>query len=119
MYEIKTSNYVQSKKILIDDKEWTMSAPGAGDELVLGQAKRRAELVQKKIDAGTAVDEDYNTYDRLENKMFEVFSKIFQDKTEDNSEVKGWLDSTPMVVIYAIVEDIKKQAEAKDGTQVS
>lgn len=122
MYEIKTSNYVTSKKILLDGQEWTMTAPGAGDELALGQAKRRSEMIEKKIQAGTASDEDYDTYDRLEDRIFKLFAKIFRDSTPDNSQVAAWLDATPMAVIYAIMEDIQKQAEAKelaDGTEVS
>ena len=122
MYEIKTSNYVTSKKILVDGEEWTMTAPGAGDELALGQAQRRSEMIQKKIDANTASDEDYDTYERLENRMFELFAKVFRDSTPDNSQVKAWLNATPVSVIYAILEDIQKQVQAKessDGTEVS
>jgi hypothetical protein len=118
MYEIKTSNYVSSKKILIDGQEWTMTAPGAGDELALGQAKRRSEMIQKKIESGTAVEEDYDLYEKLEDRMFKIFIKLFRDSTPDNSQVTAWVNSTPLGVIYAIMEDIKKQAEEKDA-QVS
>jgi hypothetical protein len=113
MYEIKTSNYIKSSKILVDGKEWTMTPPGAGDELALNQAKRRAELLEKKVQNGTATEEDYDTYDKLENRMYSVFQKIFSDGTPDNSAVTAWLDSLPMVVIMAILEDIQKQATDK------
>lgn len=110
MYEIKTSNYLKSRKILVDGQEWTMHPPGAGDELALNQGKRRAERLEKKIQDGTATDADYDTYDRIENNMYNIFRKMFKDKTEDNSQVNAWLNSTPMVVIMAILEDIQKQA---------
>jgi hypothetical protein len=115
MYEIKTGNYLKQRKILIDGNEWTMTAPGAGDELALGQARRRVELIQKKVDGGTAVEADYDMYDRLEDKMFNTFSRMFKDTTEDNSQVTSWLNATPMVVIYAIMEDIKKQVESSES----
>lgn len=110
MYEIKTSNYIKSKKILVDGKEWEMRPPGAGDELALNQGKRRSERLEQKIKDGTATDQDYDTYDRIENNMYNIFRRMFKDTTEDNSEVNAWLSSTPMVVIMAILEDISKQA---------
>jgi hypothetical protein len=114
MYEIRTENYVTSKKVLFDGKIWTITAPGAGDELALGQATRRSELIKKKIRAGTAIEADYNLYDKLEDRMFKLFTRVFRDSTDDNSEVKEWLDRTPLTVIYAIMEDIKKQAEENE-----
>lgn len=116
MYEIKTTDYVKARKILVDDKNWTMYPPGAGDELALNQGKRRAELLDKKIQNGTATDEDYDTYDRIENQMFSIFKRIFKDGTSDNAQVEAWLNGLPMVVIMAILEDIQNQAKVKaDG----
>jgi hypothetical protein len=115
MYEIRTSSYIKSKKILLDGNEWTMTAPGAGDELALGQAQRRSQMLQKKIEAGTASEADYDLYDKLEASMFKLFSKIFRDGTTNNTQVDKWLNSTPMIVINAIMEDIKTQAEAKEA----
>lgn len=117
MYEIKTSNYIKTQKILVDGKEWEMHPPGAGDELALAQGKRRAERLESKIKAGSATDEDYDTYDRIENNMYNIFRKMFKDKTEDNSEVNNWLNTTPMVVIMAILEDIQKQAIEKKESE--
>lgn len=117
MYEIKTSNYIKSKKILVDGEEWTMHPPGAGDELALSQGKRRAERLEKKIQDGTATDEDYDTYDRIENNMYNIFRKMFKDSTPENSQVNKWLDTTPMVVVMAILEDISKQAVVKQEAE--
>lgn len=114
MYEIKTSNYVKSKKILVDGNEWTMFPPGAGDELAMNQAQRRINLLEQKIKDSSATEADYDKYDELENRTYELFQKIFRDSTDDNSEVKGWLSSTPLVVIYAIMDDISKQVTEKD-----
>lgn len=113
MYEIKTSNYIKTQKILVDGNEWEMHPPGAGDELALAQGKRRAERLEKKIKDGSASDEDYDTYDRIEKNMYNIFSKMFKDSTPDNSQVNNWLNTTPMVVIMAILEDITNQAQAK------
>lgn len=117
MYEIKTSNYIKTQKILVDGKEWTMHPPGAGDELALAQGKRRAERLEKKVKDGSASDEDLDTYDRIENNMYNIFRKMFKDNTEDNSEVNDWLNATPMVVIMAILEDIQKQAIEKKESE--
>lgn len=117
MYEIKTSNYITSKKVLVDGQEWTITAPGAGDELALSQADRRSKMLQKKIEAGTAGEDDYDLYDKLEERMFKLFTKIFRDSTPDNSQVKAWLETTPMAVIYAIMEDVRRQAEEKEKNE--
>lgn len=114
MYEIKTSNYIKSKKILVDGKEWELRPPGAGDELALNQGKRRAERLEQKIKDGTATDEDYDTYDRIENNMYTIFGRMFKDQTPDNSEVDAWLKTTPMVVVMAMLEDMSKQIAAKE-----
>lgn len=115
-YEIKTNDFVTTKKILVDGKEWTMTAPGAGDQLMLGQAQRRTEMIQKKVEAGTATEADLDMYDKLEDRMFSMFARVFKDGTPENTEVKEWLNSTPLVVIYAIMEDIKRQFEDKEPT---
>lgn len=117
MYEIKTSNYIKSKKILVDDKEWELRPPGAGDELALNQGKRRAERIEQKIKDGTATDADYDTYDRIENNMYNIFRRMFKDATDDNSEVNAWLATTPMIVIMTILEDISKQVVAKEEAE--
>lgn len=117
MYEIQTGKYVKPKKILVDDMEWTMFAPGAGDELAMGQANRRIQLLDKKIKDGTAEEKDYDKYDELENRIYDIFLKVFKDSTDDNSEVAAWIKETPMTVLYAVMEDIKKQTEAKEDNE--
>lgn len=119
MYEIKTSNYVKSKKILVDGNTWTMTVPGAGDELALSQAQRRMKMLQSKLESGTATESDYDLMDKLESRTYDMFVKIFKDETKDNSQVKEWVNATPLEVIGAIFQDIKKQAEENKDDTVS
>lgn len=117
MYEIKTSNYITSKRILIDGNEWTVTDLGAGDELVLSQSQRRATYIQKKINDGTAVDADYDLADKLDLTLYTLLEKMFKDNTQDNSQVKKWLNDNPMTVIMEISKDIKKQAAEKNAKE--
>lgn len=119
MYEIRTDKYQKEKKILMDGKEWIMRLPGAGDELALAQAQRRVKLLDKKIEDGTATEVDYDLYDKLENRTVEMFTKVFIDGSKDNEGVRKWLYDTPLVIIYEIFEDIKKQAEDNEAQKDS
>ena len=96
--------------------------PGASTELKLEQAKRRLTLLDKKIEAGEATESDLDKYDEFEEVIYSTFSRIFQDGTKDNSEVKVWMDETPMAIIAMALEDIKAQAngqKAETDTQSS
>jgi len=115
MYEIKTSNYIKIKTILIDGNTWTMKAPGAGDELSFSQSNRRLQLIQRKIENNTATDIDYDTCDKLENNIFNYLIEMFNDGTAENNQVKQWISNTPTFAIYNIIEDIKRQSETVDS----
>lgn len=118
MYEIKTGNYLKPFKVLIDGMEWEVRPTGAGDELALGQAKRRMEFLERKMQSKNETEEDLTLYDSLEQKMYDLFfTKVFKDGTPDNTHVKKWLESTPMAVIMAIFEEIKSQAESKKAEE--
>lgn len=110
---INTGNYLQDKHILVDGKDWTVKLPGAGTELKLSQSKRRIKLLDKKIENGTATEEDYDLYDELEDMTLKTFESMFNDGTEDNKSVVDWVRNTPLIVIMAAFEEIKKQAENK------
>lgn len=114
MYEIRTSDYVKVKTISIDGNIWTMKSLGAGEDLALSQSQRRLKQLQKKIDNDTATDEEYKQYDKLEQRLYDVFSKIFKDETEDNSQVKEWIENTPLDSITAIFQDINEQAKQNE-----
>lgn len=116
---IKTADYLQEKHIEVDGNDWTIRLPGAGSELRLSQANRRIKLLDKKIADGTAKESDFDQYDRLENLTLEMFEKMFNDGTTENKTVKDWVRNTPLVVIMAAFEEIKKQAESKkeDGDE--
>ncbi len=131
--KISTSKYTKEGKVEIDGHLWTVKLPGAGTELRLSQAFRGSKLwsarinsMDKKIDAGTSTDADLDKYEEYNNKynenekiIFDFFSQMFQDGTEDNSEVKAWVENTPTSIIQQTFEDIKEQndnnAKATDG----
>lgn len=112
-YEIKTGNYVKPLKINLDGNEWTMTSPGAGTEIRMGQIQRRITILDKKIADGTANDDDLDKYDEYEKQSFEYLLKIFSDSTPDNLNVKKWLESIPLGVANQIISDIAKQAIEK------
>lgn len=136
--KINTSKYRKQGKVNIDGHIWDVHLPGAGSELRLSQAFRssqlwasRLELVDRKIKDGTATEEDldkYEEYDtrftKSEEKVLDLFTQFFQDGTPNNSEVKAWLEETPIAFIQAAFEDIKEQAqteqtEVADGQEKS
>lgn len=120
---ITTSDYLEEKHILVDGKDWLIKLPGAGTELRISQSQRRMKLLDKKINDGSATEEDYDLYDKLENNTLTVFENMFNDGTPENESVRQWVQDTPMGVIMAAFEEIKKQAEenkkADDGGQTS
>lgn len=120
MYEIKTADYTKVYKIKVDGKEWTVKRFGAGYELSLSQASRRIKMIGRKIENDTATEEDYNTYDRLEEKLMLMFSDIFNDGTKDNAGVKEWVKATPSEVLMSIFQDVTKQlynSKEDDGSE--
>lgn len=112
--KIDTSKYTTSGKVEIDGHIWEVVLPGAGRELQLSKNQRRGEFLTKKIEKGDATEEDLDKMDAIEDFMVDFFTGIFRDGTKDNSEVKAWVDATPLAVIGQAFEDIKKQAEASD-----
>lgn len=125
--KISTSGYAKEGKVEVDGQVWTVRLPGAGTELRMSQSFRNSKLyaariglIDKKIENGTATEEDLDKYERYcqefeknEREVFEFFSAVYKDDTEDNSEVKKWLEETPTAIIQMAFEDIKKAA---DGT---
>lgn len=113
-FEIKTGTFIKRVNVNIDGMELTMTAPGAGEELKLGQAKRRTEFIEKKIKAGTATEKDLDALDQYERTSIDVFTSMFSDGTKDNQAVKDWVAATPSSVLFAIVDDIQSQVKAQD-----
>lgn len=112
---IDTSKYTKQGKVLVDGKEWTVVLPGAGKELEYSKMQRRITFLEKKIESGSAAEDDLDRMDTLEDKMLGFFKSLFRDSTEDNSEVEKWVAETPMAIIIAAFEDIQKAAEEKGG----
>lgn len=108
--KISTSKYSKEGKVDIDGNIWHVKLPGAGTELALNQAKRRLTVLDKKLEDGTATEEDLDRYDKYEKTIYDTFSGIFRDSTKDNSDVKSWINDTPLAVILLALEDIKEQA---------
>ena len=108
--KVDTSKYKKEGKVEVDGKIWDIKLPGAGKELKLSKAQRRLKFLQKKIDSGSYDETDVNKYDELEDYTYQFFYELFRDSTEDNSEVKAWMEDTPLSIIIQSFEDIKEQA---------
>lgn len=108
---IDTSKYLGETRVIVDGQDWRIYLPGAGTELRLSQAQRRIKLLDKKMADDTAVEADYDLYDKLENQSIAIFTDMFKDGSEDNAAVKAWVEATPLAVIMASFEDIKEQAQ--------
>lgn len=123
--KIDTTKYRKEGKVNIDGHIWDVHLPGAGTELRLSQLFRssqlwssRIELAERKIKANTATEEDLDKYEECdarftesEQKILDLFTQFFKDSTPDNSEVKAWLEETPIAFIQATFEDIKEQSQ--------
>jgi hypothetical protein len=118
--KITTSDYLKDKHVLVDGNDWTIKLPGAGTELRMSQSQRRMKLLDRKIENGSATDDDLDLYDKLENESMDMFYQMFNDGSETNKSVKEWIISTPLSVIMAAFKEIKRQSEdkevAEDGT---
>lgn len=115
--KISTNKYTKQGKVDIDGKIWSVNLPGAGTELKLSQAQRRLKVLDKKVEAGDATEEDLDRYDGYEKTIYDVFFNMFKDSTDDNSEVKAWIEETPMAIIMLAFEEIKGKANGKDSGQ--
>lgn len=115
---ITTSDYLEEKHILVDGNDWIIKLPGAGSELRLSQSNRRMKLLDKKIEDGTATEADFDLYDKLENNTIDMFKNMLNDQTTDNKSVIDWIENTPLAVINASFEEIKKQAEDNKKSEI-
>ena len=111
---INTSSYLKPRKVEVDGNVWTLKAPGAKQELALSQAQRRLKRLDQKIADESAVDADYDLYDTLEQRMYDMFKDIFVDETEGNQTVEKWLSEMPLSVVMQSFEDLPNQIKDKD-----
>lgn len=111
---IKTSKYVKTLKVDIDGNIWDMRSIGGADQMAIGQAERRVNFLQSKIDKGEATEADLDLYDQLEVKVVSIVSKLFSDGSDRNSQVKEWLAGIPLSTVFKIIEDIVEQSEKND-----
>jgi len=123
--KISTKKYTKQGKVDVDGNIWEVKLPGAATELRLSQAFRGSKLwaarmskLDEKIDSGKISDSELDSYEEYKEKyeeneriVFEFFSDMFQDGTEDNVSVKAWIDATPTLVIQAVFEDMKEQVD--------
>lgn len=107
--KIDTNLYVKEGKVEIDGKVWSIKLPGAGTELRMSKVQRRTALLSKKVENGTATEDDLDRLDELEDEFYLFFISIFDDG-KGGAEVKEWADSTPLAIIQKAFEDIKEQA---------
>lgn len=112
--KIDTGKYTKEGKVDIDGNIWTVVLPGAARELQFSKNNRRMDFLSNKVEKQTATEEDLDKLDLLEDYALEFFKGIFRDDTKDNSKVGAWVDATPIAIIAAAFNDIKKAAEERD-----
>lgn len=125
--KIRTHN--KKGKVDIDGHIWSVHLPGAGTELRFSQASRacklymaRIDIIDKKIESGTATEEDLDKYEEYSRKyeeneklVLDIFTNTFRDDTKDNTDVRKWVEDTPSVFIMRAFEDVRDQsAESKE-----
>lgn len=130
--KINTGKYTKQGEVDVDGHVWKVFLPGAGTELRFSQASRacklaaaRIDMLDKKIDKGTITESELDSYEEYSKKyeenegvVYRIFQSTFRDSTNDNSEVKKWIDETPTAIIMMAFEDLKAQSnEVKDGRQ--
>lgn len=113
--KLDTSKYVTDGKVEVDGKIWEVVLPGAGTELKMTKMRRRTDFLSKKVENGTATEEDLDRLDAMEDEFFNFFKGIFKDSTDDNSEVNEWIEKTPMALIMQAIEDIREQANEDES----
>lgn len=121
--KISTSKYLKQGKVDIDGNVWSVVLPGAGTEMRFSQASRACRLAQarlllldEKIENGKITDSELDSYEEYSKKyeeneriIYGVFLEAFKDSTNDNSQVKKWIDDTPAHIIMMTFEDIRNQ----------
>lgn len=126
---LSSGKYKKSGKISIDGMIWDVKLPGANSELRLSQVQReskmleaRMKLLTDKIDSGSFDEKDLQLYEKTslsmaecEKFMVDFFLSYFADSTDDNREVKKWLNETPLAIIFQQFEDIRDQANGDNG----
>jgi hypothetical protein len=118
VYEIKTSDRIKERRVLIDDMEVTIKPLGAGTQLEFSRLQRRMDFLDKKMKAGTLTESDLDQMDQYEDKLLGMFSHIIRDGSEDNAKVKAWLDRTPLEDIQYYFEEMQRQFQQNDVKKV-
>src|SRR5687767_12605416 len=129
--KISTSKYTKQGQVDVDGNIWNVVLPGAGTELRFSQASRackmnaaRIQLLDKKIDNGSITSDELDKYEEYsksyesnESIVYQIFQNTFRDSTDDNSEVKKWINDTPTSIIMLAFEDVKSQASGETNGQ--
>ena len=113
--KIDTTKYVKEGKVDVDGKIWSVKLPGAGTELRMSKLKRRSDLLSKKVENGTATEEDLDRLDAYEDEFLQMFKNVFRDDTDNNAEVSAWIEETPFAFIMQAIEDIREQANTNES----
>lgn len=93
---INTKDFIKSKKVSIDGMDWEFTAPGAGTSLKLMKLN------------GIGADASQEEISKATQALFEAFTSMFKDRTKNNSQVKKWLNDTPLETISLVVAEVQK-----------
>lgn len=130
--KINTNKYTTGGQVEVNGKIWTVKLQGAFSELRYSQAQRQVKLysarlanLDKKIESGEATDAELDKYEEYsaiytenESILYAELSKMFQDGTEDNSEVRQWLNETPIFAVILAFEEVNNGVEAANEPKV-
>lgn len=131
--KINTKKFQTGGKVEVDGKVWDVKLKGAGSELRYSQAQRQVKLyaarlanLDKKIEAGEATNEELDKYEQYshiyeenEQIVYQELQTMFRDSTDDNSEVKKWLDETPIFAVLMAFEEVNNGVEQSNETSDS
>jgi len=131
--KINTKKFQTGGKVEVDGKVWDVKLKGAGSELRYSQAQRQVKLyaarlanLDKKIDAGQVTDDELdqyqeysNIYEDNERIVYQELETMFRDSTDDNSEVKQWLNETPIFAVIMAFEEVNNGVEQANETSNS
>lgn len=78
------------------------------------------KITEEQFDELAPTDSDLDRYEEYtikyedsERLISSFFNQVFTDGTDDNTEVKKWVEETPTAVIQMAFEDITAQAKGK------
>ena len=125
MYEIKQKK--KSYNVKIDDNLSVAFTPlMAGTDLLLSQKQRKAQFLEKKINAlqdAAKTEQDFDNIEKsmdemnkLEADVDEIIRGMFKPLDGNEKELNEWLKSMSLSELIVAVQEIGEQVNGKPAT---